>query len=86
MHFSNMFISKGDGVTVSGIFTVMLTMGESEIERPGIHARAQMSSLLKQGYPHYHVSAPDATTQSLKTREERRKGGCQSNMQGNTFA
>lgn len=31
-----------------------------------------MSSLLKQGYPHYHVSAADATTQSSKTREERK--------------
>lgn len=65
-----MLISKGDSVTVSGLFAVMLTMGETEREREGFMP-GQMSSLLKQGYPHYHVSAADATTQSSKTREER---------------
>lgn len=37
--------------------------------RPG----AQMSSLLKQGFPHFHVSVPHAMTPNSKTRGERKE-------------
>lgn len=61
-------------MTVSGIFTVMVTMRKTERERPGAHAGAQMSSLLKQGFPRYHVSVAHAMTQSSKNKTGEGRG------------
>lgn len=47
---------------------------EREREGPGRCARAQMSSLLKQGFPHFHVRVPHAMTHSSQNKRGEERG------------